>query len=58
MLLKDLLPGLEVVNPASAWRYMPNRNSGKRLFEEVGPTRDGSIIIQDERGNLLKAFPL
>lgn len=34
------------------------RSNGRRLFEEVGSTKKGTIVIQDEKGNLFEANEL
>ncbi len=46
--------------PARAWVYAPNGTTanGKRMFEELALTKDGSIIIQDEAGTIYKAVEL
>ena len=66
---------LEVVSPGHAWVYKgytsldavglaavepeAKADNGKRLFEEIGPAKDGSLIIQDaDTGSLFKAVEL
>lgn len=60
---KDNLSGsIEVVVAGSIWRYDPSKReskkSGKRIFEELGVTHQGEIILQDEEGNLFRASEL
>ena len=45
---------------ARAWVYAPDGVAarGKRMFEELAAAKDGSIIIQDEQGNLFRAVEL
>lgn len=45
---------------ARAWVYSPNgtATTGRRMFEELAVTNDGSIIIQDESGSVYKAVAL
>lgn len=55
-------PDVEIVTRGNSWRFIPdNRNdrkSNKRMFEEIGVTKDGSIVIQDTDGNLYRALVL
>ena len=59
------MPGLRVEARARSWSYLPQSNeakrqaqSAKRVFEEIGETRDGAVIIQDESGKLYRAQEL
>ena len=36
----------------------PPSSSGKRIFEEIGPAKDGSLVVQDGDGKLYKAIEL
>lgn len=66
----DLKASIQVVTRGSAWMYRPvtlsnaappspgKPTTSPRLFTEVGPTRDGAIIIQCEDGNLFRAEEL
>lgn len=57
-----------VENPMlGVWRFSPEFTKespndkpaiGKRMFDEIGAAKDGSIIIQDEDGNLYRAIEL
>lgn len=54
---------VETVQRGRIWRYNPNgqrkaKAPEKRMFEEIGPAKDGSIVIQDLDGNLYKAVEL
>lgn len=54
---------LRVQATGRAWSYHPNSSSGaptvsKRVFEEVGPTNTGDIVIQDDQGKLYRATEL
>lgn len=54
---------IEVVQKGTIWRWKPNAENEKsknykRVFEEVGATRTGAVVIQDEDGNLYKAVEL
>lgn len=55
---------IDVLVSGSTWRYMPGKPAevasepaptGRRVFEEVGPTASGDIIIQDTKGALYRA---
>jgi hypothetical protein len=59
------LPGLAVEIRGRSWCYKPTVPKSapttareKRMFEEIGETRDGSIIMQDEGGKLYSAKEL
>ena len=45
---------------ARAWVYSPNgtATTGRRVFEELAVTKDGSVLIQDEHGTIYKAVEL
>lgn len=64
ILRTNSMPGLTVEVRARSWIYRPQAtpqdtpSNGKRMFEEIGETRDGSIIIQDESGGLYRAQEL
>jgi biotin operon repressor len=63
ILRQNDMPGLQVEARGRSWRYRPEAapkeaNSSKRMFEEIGPARDGSIIIQDDGGKLYRAQEL
>ncbi len=58
---------LEIVSRGQAWRYRghfmevapgPNETKDPRLFDEIGVTRDGALIIQDVEGKLYRATEL
>lgn len=55
---------IETVVSGRTWRYKPTVSkpepapSAKRMFEEIGTARDGSVIIQDEQGAIYKAVEL
>lgn len=55
---------IDIVIAGQAYRYSPNGKPAeepkpaKRVFEEIGQARDGSVIIQDETGNLYRAQEL
>lgn len=54
---------IEVVISGQAYRYHPNApkaedKPSRRVFEEIGVARDGSIVIQDEAGKLYVAREL
>lgn len=52
---------IETITRGQIWilRDSPEKPTpGKRIFEEIGPTRDGAIVIQDGDGNLYKATEL
>jgi hypothetical protein len=62
ILRMDSLPGLAIVTRTRCWMYRPEaaqqpRASDKRMFEEIGPSRDG-IVIQDDAGKLYLAREL
>lgn len=51
---------LEVKVHGNAWVYNPNGTEKKRVvqhrvFEEVGPVKDGAIIVECEDGTLWRA---
>jgi hypothetical protein len=62
----DMKTSLQVVARGNAWTWRPvqaltatsPQESQKRCFEEVGQTRDGSMIIQADDGTLWKAVEL
>lgn len=52
---------IETITRGQIWilRDSPEKSTpGKRIFEEIGPIKDGSIVIQDGDGNLFKAVEL
>lgn len=61
---------IDVVVNGKAWRYMGDRSpqvpepaetptvAEKRIFEEIGTTKSGQLIIQDMDGNLFRAEEL
>jgi biotin operon repressor len=60
---------IETLVAGYSWRYLPNSkpsedspgngsNHTKRIFEEIGVTKTGLIILQDEDGNLFSAQEL
>lgn len=58
---KDFGESVEIVVRGSAWCYVPNastKKSGKRMFEEVGVTRDGSVLLECEDGGFYRAVEL
>lgn len=52
----------EVISAGHAYRYQPGpaeeKKTGNRVFEEIGVTKKGDIIIQDSDGNLYRAEEL
>lgn len=58
--LKGEMPDLETLVRGNSWVYKPNHNKSndKRLFEELGVTKSGAIVIQDSDGNLWRAEPI
>jgi hypothetical protein len=58
-ILREKTPGFAVVVRAKAWKYdpatRPETKSDKRMFEEIGKTREGEIVIQDDNGVLYLA---
>lgn len=71
---RDQRPGVDyrtaitVVSSGQAWLYDPSKlsaaepveekHNGRRIFEEIGPVRDGGIIVQAEDGTLWRATAL
>ncbi len=58
---------IEIEIRGRAWRYNPNKKkedetkkkeTGKRLFEEIGLTKSGHIVIQDDHGAIYLANEL
>jgi hypothetical protein len=61
VIYRNSLPGLATVVRGNVWAYKPNEEpskSTKRILEEVGQTKGGTLILQDEDGNLYAAKPL
>jgi len=61
--LMETIPQIEVAIPGRAWTWHQNgaiaqEDSGKRLFEEIGTSKTGALIIQDADGNLYRAEAL
>lgn len=63
----DMAASLSVVTAGQQWIWRPVPSipkpanatpPGKRMFEEVGTTRDGAIILQCEQGKIFKAVEL
>ena len=58
----EALPGLEVVIPQRSWVYRPSaepkHSNTKRVFEEIGQTRSGDLILQDQDGKVYRAKEL
>lgn len=63
----DMRTSLQVVARGNAWCWRPvnatspSANSSlpsKRCFEEIGPTKDGSLLLQCEDGSIWKAIEL
>lgn len=61
------LPGLTCEIRGRSWMYRPQateaadpnpRKPSARMFEEIGETRDGSVIIQDDAGKIYRAQEL
>lgn len=62
------LPGLEVISSGNAWRYNNPNGGGTpanvranlrlRTFTELGTSKKGDTIIEDDDGNLFYAWPL
>lgn len=55
---------VETVTRGQVWMYRPNQKKDeparptKRVFEELGKSKKGTIVIQDEEGNLFEATEL
>jgi hypothetical protein len=55
---------IECVTRGQVWMYLPNKEKpevkrkGMRLFEELGTTKRGTIVIEDDEGNLYEAKDL
>lgn len=57
---------IEIVQRGQIWRYSPNgqvadvaaAKSNKAIYEELGMTKAGDLIIQDESGKLYRAQEL
>jgi len=62
----DMKASLKIMARGNAWCWrpvnatLPSENSSptKRCFEEIGPTKDGSLLIQCEDGSIWKAVEL
>lgn len=64
----DMKASLRVVARGNAWCWRPVNATPpvetsaptptKRCFEEIGPTKDGSLLIQCEDGSIWKAVEL
>lgn len=57
---KDLYT-ISTVLRGRAWRLVDaptQETQGKRVFEEIGTTKDGRIVIQDSEGSLFIAIPM
>lgn len=62
------LPGLTCEIRGRSWMYRPQATEAAdpnprkqlpaRMFEEIGETRDGSVIIQDDAGKIYRAQEL
>lgn len=50
--------GIVVDIPGRSWVYRPAKQSSKRMFQEIGKTKNGAIVIEDENGNLYAAKEL
>lgn len=53
--------GLAVHTRGQAWTYRPTpaaQTPTRRMFEEIGPTKDGAVVIQDDAGRLYRATEL
>lgn len=54
---------IETVVRGNAWRFCPNnapkkKADNRQVFEEIGKTKDGSLILESEEGTLYKATEL
>lgn len=53
---------LDVLVRGQCWRYMPDNSpeagTDNTLFEEVGRTKQGHLVLQDCEGNLYRAQAL
>lgn len=47
--------GVSIIVRGNCWVYRPQDAKDKRLFEEVGVSKDGRVVIQDADGNLFIA---
>lgn len=60
---EDFRIGLSNVEHGQAWKYMPNSHNAPKkqrgsLFEEIGRSKDGDIILEDENNKLYRAKEL
>jgi len=58
---KEMHYSITVVIRGRAWVLRdapPAVDPGKRIFEEIGAARDGSVVIQDSAGKLYRAVEL
>lgn len=47
---------IETIAAGQAWRHIPNhKNSDATLFELIGRSKSGVLILQDEEGRIFKA---
>lgn len=50
---------VEIVGRGGPWRYMPgSSNSGRTIFEQIGVTKSGAIVVESEDGALYLATEL
>lgn len=62
----DMRSSIMVVARGNAWCWRPvnatlpgeTPSPSKRCFEEIGPTKDGSILVQADDGTIWKAVEL
>ena len=53
-----ILPGFKALGKGGPYKYTPERNNSTTYFEQIGKTKKGEIVLQDERGVLYKAKEL
>lgn len=49
---------LETIIRGRSWRYLPEKQNDRRVFEEIGVTKEGRVVIQDNEGTLWLAEQL
>lgn len=64
--LRKSIPQLQVVIPGRSWRWVANAEAPKteaaakekRMFEEIGTTKSGDLLIKDTEGTIYTATEL
>jgi hypothetical protein len=53
---------ITIITRGQIWIYKPSdkrsSTTDKRMFEELGKTKRGTLVLQDEQGNLFEATEL